>query len=149
MGLPSLIPALINHALLFTVVGNWSITTAEPPPAPPPAAPCTARLPPPSLLSPPSPFTQAQGYNAALTLSSDQCGGHRGGVGTHPLQLSFLSVATGHQHSIQSALYSPLRLYQGSPSTHTSPQPPNPDRTHPPPLHVHRSKWGNSVCFPQ
>lgn len=32
MGLLSLIPALINHALLFTVVGNWSITTAEPPP---------------------------------------------------------------------------------------------------------------------
>lgn len=32
MGLPSLIPALINHALLFTVVGNWSNTTAEPPP---------------------------------------------------------------------------------------------------------------------
>lgn len=34
MGLPSLIPALIHHALLFTVVGNWSITTAEPPPTP-------------------------------------------------------------------------------------------------------------------
>lgn len=85
------------------------------------------------LLSPPSLFTQAQGYNASLTLTSDQCGGHWGGLGTHPLQLSFLSLETGHQHSFQNSVYSAMRLYQVSLSKHTSPWSPSPEPPHPHP----------------
>lgn len=83
------------------------------------------------LLSPPSLFTQAQGYNASLTLTSYQCGGHWGGLGTHPLQLSFLSLETGHQRSFQNSVYSAMRLYQVSLSKHTLPWSPSPDQSPP------------------
>lgn len=123
MGLLSLIPALINHALLFTVVGNWSITTAEPPPTStrhtvysPTATTITAVT---SLPIHSGPRLQCY-FKSYFWPMQGSWGwewgwGGVGGVATHPLQLLFISVATGHQHSFQSSPYSAMRFLPGLP----------------------------------
>lgn len=113
MDLPSLIPALINHALLFTVVGNWSITTAEPLPTPtchPICSPTATAITVTSLPIHSGPRLQCffKSYFWPLQGSWE-------GVATHPLQLLFISVATGNQHSFQSSPYSAMRVLPGLP----------------------------------
>lgn len=141
MDLPSLILALINHALHFTVAGNWSITTAEPPPTytrhpvySPTATTLTAVT---SLPIHWGPRLQCFFKSYFWPMQGSWVGVGVGGVATHPLQLLFISAATGHQHSFQSSPYS-------ASTCHHKPQ----VLTEIIPLHVHHRNCGNFVCFP-
>lgn len=73
--------------------------------------------------------------------------GSLGGLGTHPLQLSFLSLETGHQRSFQNSVYSAMRLYQVSLSKHTLPWSPSPDQPPPPPPYCMSTTWLVVILF--
>lgn len=122
---------------------------------PPPATPYTAPLPLLSLLSPPSLFTQAQGYNASLSLTSDQCRGHGGGGwgwgGLQPIHYSSCLFLWQLDISIlfRAPLYSAMSFFARAPCPSTRHQKPQ-VLTEIRPLYVHHRNCDHFVClFPQ